>query len=414
MRIIRPVLLPCLSALALAVLPLSVPAQLVQGQYETEAPVGSWNTFPFLTAPSLGRGETSYAFASDSSCALANPALAARLPKLTLGLNGSLRRATIFRFGPVNTGVFTSRENLTIDLSALDWVGLSFRLGRWAVAFNAALIETYDRPSIAFDYYEEGRLLYSYKWNQTGLLRTFHLSLARELRPNLAVGLGLGLLSGSTGLTSEESYAYAGYVIRDDRDQDLSGFTMNAGILWEPLAGLRLALAVRAPFSAKAASESALSYTSVSAGAPIVIRGSSRDKSRLPATVGAGVCWSALPRLQWAVDLTFIDWMSYRFQYFGETKTRAFRNSWKLGTGVEYEPEIRLWGAALTLPFRAGIVYDSQPMRDPRSGVLGWTVGTGVAWNHLRLDLGASFGSENGSGRKLRTIRTALALGYRL
>jgi hypothetical protein len=53
-------------------------------------------------------------------------------------------------------------------------------------------------------------------------------------------------------------------------------------------------------------------------------------------------------------------------------------------------------------------------MRDPRSGVLGWTIGAGLAWNHLTLDLGASFGSENGSGRKLRTIRTALALGYRL
>ncbi len=409
-----PRLIPCLVALGLAALPVPGRAQLVMGQYEIEAPAGTWNTFPFLTAPSLGRGETGYAFASDPSCALGNPALLTRLAKLTLGLNGSRRQAAIFRFGPINTGVFTTQGNLTIDVSALDWGGLAFRFGRWAVALNAALVEVYDRPKVAFDYYEGSRFLYSFRWHQKGILRTVHLALAGELRPGLSIGLGVGLLSGTTELSSEEDYAYAGFVIHDDRHQDLSGFFINGGVSWEPLAGLRLGFALRAPFVVKSDSASTLNYTPVSGATSISIRASSRDKSRLPMAAGAGVSWTVLPQLRLAADLTFLNWTSYEFRYFDETKTRAFRNAWKLGAGAEYLSEIRVWGLNLTLPFRAGIVYDPQPMKDPRSGYLGWTVGTGLVWDHLSLDIGASFGTENGSGRKLRTNRAALALGYGL
>lgn len=407
-------LLPALLALGTTALVIPARAQLAMGQYETEAPSGSWNSFPFLTAPSLGRGETVYAFASLPSAALSNPALAARLPKLSLGLNGSLRRAEFFRFGPLNTGAFSSRDNLTVDLTALDWGGVSLKLGRWAVAFNAALLEDYDRPIVDFDYYEGGRLLYSYRWAQKGILRIFHLALARDLRSNLSIGLGVGLLSGTTELDAEENYIYAGYSLRDNRDRDLSGFFLNAGLVWDPWPALRLGLAVRAPFIEKAESTSDLSFASAGAGSSIIISDSTVDKSRLPAAVGAGACWTALPGLQLTLDLTFLNWASYQSVYFGETKTRPFRNVIKIGAGVEYAPEIELWGAIWKFPLRAGFVYDPQPMKNPRSGYRRWTIGVGAALKRVSIDIGASFGTEDGSGRSLRTARAAAALGISL
>ena len=402
--------------LGTAVLGTPARAQLVLGQYELEAPAGTWNSFPHLTTAALGRGGTVFAsaLAPAPGDALVNPAAAARAHGARIALDGSLRRTDFFRYGPLNTGVITSRENLATNTAALDGGGISLRLGRWGVALNAALLESYDRPGIDFDYREDGRLLYSYAWSQTGLLRAVHLALAREVRPCLTAGLGLGLLSGSTELRSVEDYVYAGYSIKDERDRALTGFFVNAGLVWDPVPGLSLGLAVRAPFDVKAKGTSALSFASDEAPEPIVIRGEARDKSRMPAVVGAGASWAALPRLRLALDLAFLNWASYRAQYFGETKTRDFRNVLRVGAGVEYEIEARLGTRRLILPVRTGFIYDPQPMKDPRSAYRLWTVGAGAALGRFAVDFGAALGSERGSGRDLKTLRASAALGVTL
>jgi hypothetical protein len=414
-RPLPPALVPGAAALALAlVLPAPVRAQLVVGQYEPEAPVGTWNSFPFSTAPSLAMGGTVYARAAGPASALANPASAARLAGLRIGLDASLGRAEFFRFGPVNTGVLTSRANLALDVSALDWGGISFKLGRWALALNAALDAYYDRPRVDFDYAEGGRTVYAYDWTQTGFLRTAHVALARELGSNLAVGLGVGILSGRWELASEENLIYAGYAIRDERERGLSGFFVNAGLQWTPFPALDLGLALRAPFTLKADSTSTLRFTPAGAGNAIVIRGAAADKVRQPAVLGAGASWALLPRLRLALDLTYLNWAAYEPVYFGEAKARDFRDVLRAGAGVEYEPEIRVWGKRLTLPVRAGFIYDPQPMKTPRSAYRAWTVGAGAALGRVSLDIGACLGSERGSGRNLKTARVSASLGVAL
>src|SRR4030042_4458826 len=87
-----------LLAVVLLTLPIASPAQLVIGQYEDEAPLRTWNSFGLATAASIGRGETMLAAADDCSAALAQPALLDTLPRLTLSLNGSYSRSTLFRF----------------------------------------------------------------------------------------------------------------------------------------------------------------------------------------------------------------------------------------------------------------------------------------------------------------------------
>lgn len=401
-------------ALGAAALPASARAQLVLGQYETEAPAGTWNSFPFLTAACLGRGGTVFATASGPGDALANPAAAARAAGIRFVLDGSLGRADFFRFGPVNTGVLTSRDNLAMNTTALDGGGVSLRIGRWGIALNAALLEVYDRPGIAYEYRDGGRLLYSHAWSQTGFLRTVHLSLAREIRPNLTAGLGVGSLSGTMDLRSEEDYVYAGYAIEDERDRDLSGFFLNAGLVWNPAPGLSLGLALRAPFDVKADATSVLSFVSSESPAPIVIRGAAEDKSRMPAVVGTGASWEALPGLRLALDLAFLNWSSYRAVYFGETQARDFRDVLRVGAGVEYGLEVRVRSKRLRLPVRTGFIYDPQPMKNPRSSYRLWTFGAGAALGRFAFDAGAAVGTERGSGRNLRTVRASFALGVAL
>ena len=82
----------------------SASAQLVVGQYEDEAPLGTWNSFGAPSAPSVGLGGTQFAWAWDVSASLANPALLLSLPQLAASLSGSYGTASMFRYALVNTG----------------------------------------------------------------------------------------------------------------------------------------------------------------------------------------------------------------------------------------------------------------------------------------------------------------------
>ena len=53
-------------------------------------------------------------------------------------------------------------------------------------------------------------------------------------------------------------------------------------------------------------------------------------------------------------------------------------------------------------------------MREPRSAYLGLSLGTGLEWKGLRLDLGVLAGREKGSGAGLTVRKVALGLSARL
>ena len=396
----------------LLLFPCQARPQLVIGQYEDEAPVRTWNTLGVELAPSLACGGARTAAAWDASAALVNPALLCGLPKLTVTVNGTRTSASMFRYSILNTGILSTRENLTESFYALDFGGLSFRTGDWAFAFSAALLESYGRPPLAFRANSQAGLMYSIETAQSGDLRNFNLSAARRLSRRLAAGLGFNMVSGRLKRTISENFVADGVTIDDRKSQDFKGFFMNAGLSFLLMERVSLAVAVRTPYPRRSDSRSLLEYRAPAAGTDIRISASSEDEYRQPWAAGAGASWHPSEGLKISADLWFFNWSSYSALYFGEEKERDFSDIFRFAAGLEYMSDYRLFGLAIRSPIRVGVSYDPQPMKAPRSAYATITFGTGIAFGRVRFDFAGAIGKESGSGHSLSARRGAVSLTY--
>jgi hypothetical protein len=400
--------------LSLIVLPVAAPAQLVIGQYEDEAPLRTWNSFGLATAASIGRGETMLAAADDSSAALANPALLVGLPRLTLSLNGSYGRSTLFRYSIVNTGVLASDKNLGIGLVALDFGGLSFRLRGWTFAITASLSEAYDRPQANVQSTYAGVPYASFLFSQAGFLRTINVAVARRIGGRLQAGIGLNFVRGELGREVADEYFDDAITISHRIDQSFSGFYLNGGLLARITERLDLALVFRTSYDRKSKSRSELRYQAPSAGTDILIEAASNDLYHQPWAAGLGARLALSQRLRVLGDLVYIHWSEYKVEYFGEREKRDFRPAFKATVGGEYTSPVRLFKKQAAVPLRFGIGYDRQPMRHPRSAYAILSFGTGVHFKTIVFDFGGQAGRESGSGRGLEVMRFCFSLGFRL
>jgi long-subunit fatty acid transport protein len=401
----------CLLLLTILIaLPVSSSAQLVIGQYEDEAPLRTWNTFGLATAASIGRGETTLALADDCSAALSNPALLADLPRLTLSLNGSYSRSTLFRYSIVNTGVLVSEKNLGIGLFALDFGGLSFRIKGWTFALMAVLSEIYDRPQAYAQSVYGGETYSAILFDQSGFLRTINVAVARRIGGHFQVGIGLNFARGELQRKVEDQYFENDITISHRINQSYSGFYINGGLLARVTDRLDLALAFRTPYDKKSTSQSELRYQASLAGTDIIIEAASDDLYHQPWAAGLGARYELSPRFRVLGDLTYFRWSGYRVEYFGEREKRDFGPAFKAGVGGEYNAPVRLFKKGATIPLRFGIGYDRQPMRSPGSAYAIFSFGTGVHWRTVGFDIGGQIGQESGSGRRLEVTRVCLSL----
>ncbi len=405
------------SLVALAVVlsfPPRSPAQLVLGQYEDEAPLRTWNIFGFQTASSLGRADTSFALASDSASALANPALLLSLPRFTVTLSGTASSTSLYKFSIVNTGVLSTQDNLSLGLYALDFAGISFQSKGWAIGLAVYLSEIYDRPRVNYDYYYRNVLAYTLDFHQTGLLRNFSLALARKVSGRIQAGVGLTFFSGEFSREIEEEWLTSGVTISDSKEQEFSGFYANAGVVIRVTEKLDLAVVGRTAHKKKAPAKSELVYDSSSTGTNIRIDGEATNTYKQPFVAGLGASYRFLPRLMAAADVAFFNWAGYRVDYFDEESGRDFKNTIKASLGAEYAAPVRLFKKEGAIPIRAGVGYDMQPMKEPRSSYTYFSAGAGFYWSIVQLDFGASFGREKGSGNSLTTRRMTLSLTLKL
>jgi len=408
----HPSLAGCLIPFLLLLFPCQARPQLVIGQYEDEAPVRTWNTLGVELAPSLACGGARTATAWDAAAALVNPALLCGLPKLTVTVGGSRTSASMFRYSILNTGVLSTRGNLTEGFTSLDFGGLSLRAGNWAFAFSAALLESYGRPSLDFRANSPAGPVYSIGTAQSGDLRNFNLSAARRLSRRLAAGLGINLVSGRLERTISENFIADGITIDDRKNQDFKGFFMNAGLSFLFSEHVSLAVAVRTPYARRSDSRSLLEYKVPTAGTDIRISASSEDEYRQPWAAGAGASWHPSEGLKISTDLWFFNWSSYSALYFGEEKERDFSDIFRFAAGLEYMSDYRLFGLAIRSPIRVGVSYDPQPMKAPRSAYATITFGTGIAFGRVRFDFAGAIGKESGSGHSLSARRGAVSLTY--
>ncbi|MDP2915321.1 MAG: outer membrane protein transport protein [Candidatus Aminicenantes bacterium] len=400
----------------LALFPAPASSQLILGQYQVEAPLRTWNTFPFSAAAALGRGGGAFTLASDASAATSNPALLTGLPKFQFHVNGSYHVTELFKYGPVNTGVLRTDGNIGLRLAELDFVGLAFRLDGWSFALNVSQAERFDRPEASYEEtYSNSSYKYLLRFTQTGWLRTFNFSVGRRIGPRLSVGIGLNYVSGRLAGEMLEQETPTGYTLLDKKSQDLDGFYVQGGLLFEISDAFKTAIVLRTPYSMRTKNNSTVRFTyTPSADTDIGLTTSSEDTARQPLILGFGLSCRVLPEWTLAVDATYVTWSKYALDYFGERQTREFRDIVRISAGAEYGTTARIFGVSVQVPLRIGFIYDPQPMKDPRSAYACFTFGNGVYWRRLRLDMGALLGRESGSGNRLAVKRFAVSLGFSL
>lgn len=400
--------------LLLTALPAPSSAQLVLGQYEDEAPLRSWNTFGLAAASSLGRGETQLAFAADCSAAMVNPALLLSLPKFSACLNASYSRSSLFRYSVVNTGVLDIGKNPMIGLFTLDFAGICLNLDGWAVGLTAALIECYDRPSVASRSFFQGLPYYEISFNQTGYLRNFGLAVARKFGSAVQAGVGLNLVQGELDREVVDRDFSDDITISHLVDQKFTGLYLNAGVLVRLSAQLDLACAVRSSYNKKGVSESRYRYQAPRGGTDILIDATADSLYRQPWATGVGVRYSLSEKFRLLGDVVYFLWSKYRAEFFSENVRRDFRDTFKAGVGGEYILVVRIFRRDAAIPLRLGVFYDQQPARNPGSAYTYFSFGTGIRWRSIVFDIGGVFGGESGSGHALKTMRFASSLGIHL
>ncbi len=393
-------------------LPRISPGQMILGQYEDEAPLGTWNLYGLASGASLALGGVSYTIVGDCSSSLSNPALLAHLPRFTLTLNSSYTSASLFRYAIINTGVVTTSQNVQLKIYALDFGGASVMVKGWAFSFSRALTEVYDRPSVEYNYYYQDALYYTLNFDQEGHLMTTHFSIARKIGDRISAGLGLNFIRGSITKNIREEYRLANITITDDKSYEFKGQYINGGI-WVGLSErLAVAAVFRAPFTKKAESESSYRYLSPGGNTDIRIDASAENSYEQPLVVGLGLSYRFSPKFRVASDFSFFNWSKYKVTYFEEDLTRDFKDIIKIGAGLEYLTTLKLFGAEFMVPIRAGLSYDPQPMNNPDSAYTYFSLGTGLHWGSSSFDVGASFGSESGSGDSLSVKRISISLSF--
>lgn len=393
---------------------LSIPAraQLTIGQYEDEAPFRTWNTFGTPTASAVGMGETQFALVADSSATVINPARLTALPKFSCSLNGSYASASFDKYAIVNTGVLLAEGNSAMRVYALDFAGATFSHKGWAVGISVGLFENYDRPSQSSDYEFQGEVLYSLEFEQSGHFRNYNLSLAREFGDWLSFGIGVNYVDGLMEKSVVENMYYSGVTISDYKKHDFTGFYVNGGVTADVDEKLTIAAVFRTPYTKQADSESELSFDSPLGNTEIRIDTVTKSKYKQPLVLGFGVDYRFSPQLRVASDVSYYFWSAYSAASFDEEIEREFKNIIKASGGLEYMASISLFRQKFQIPVRVGLSYDPQPIKEPNTHYMYYTLGVGLHWQQLRLDAGAMFGNENGSGRDLYGRRISIALSY--
>ena len=391
--------------------------QSTVGQYEDEAPLRTWNTFGFSTASSLAMGEMRFTLGSDCSVSHSNPALLSALPKFTLTLNSSLDRASLFKYSMVNTGVLYTDGNSSLGLLAFDFAGTSVRIKDWSFALSIALLENYVRPSVDLSAYtSQGDIARTFVFDQDGHLKNINFSVARRLFGSLSAGIGLNYAYGFLEKDYEDDWVISSYTISDRKHHEFESFYINGGLVLDLTPKIKVAAVFRTPFLKKADSESLYRYYSSSTDTEIRTEASERSEYKQPLVAGLGISYTFSSNLRAASELTFYDWSEYSIVYFGEEdeQERDFKDIIKVGAGLEYISSLNIFGQKADVPFRAGVSYDPQPMKAPRSAYLYFSLGTGIHWQKIFLDMGMLVGGESGSGNSLRAKKLTLSLSFRM
>jgi long-subunit fatty acid transport protein len=209
-----------------------------------------------------------------------------------------------------------------------------------------------------------------------------------------------------------ENMFYSGVTISDRKKHEFKGFYVNGGLTTDIGEKLTIAAVFRTPYNKKADSESKLRYDSPRGDTDIRIETAAENTYKLPLVLGLGVDYRFTPKFRVTSDVSYFHWSSYSVTYFDEIIRRELKNIVKVTGGLEYMGSFRLFKQDFQVPLRAGLIYDPQPVKEPNTHYMYYTIGLGLYWKGVRLDAGAMLGRENGSGRDLYGRKIVITLSY--
>ena len=367
------------------------------GQYEDEAPLGSWNLWGPYSSRSLGMGQVILALPYDSSAGLHNPAALPFVQDSHIVLNAVRNSASLYKYSLVNTGVLSTREPATAANFMVGYVGGTYLQGRWAFSLNYGELENYLRPSLEY----LGGV--SFRCRYQGSLDYLNLAVARRLSDMISLGVAISRVWGDRFWEVEYSF----YTERikslsiEKMNQTFSGHFATVGLLIKVNDKLNLAVAWRSPHKRRAKSTFYREFSNRLVFIPSRAE-SDADEYRIPSVIGLGAGYRVNSRLTMGMDVALFGWKKYEVIYFGEPTRRSFANRTKVNLGAEYLLPLQIGQQSITIPLRLGYYYDPQPPVSPETNYHNLTFGCGLKLWRLNFDLAFAYGLEKSSGHNLR------------
>lgn len=387
----------CIFILLITLSAANIYGQTNIGQYEDEAPLGSWNLWGPYSSRSLGMGQLSLALPYDSSAGFHNPAALPFVSGSHIVLNLVGNSASLYKYSLVNTGVISTRSPTAAAHFSVGYVGGAYLLGKWAFALNYGELENYLRPPVE---YFEGAIL---DCRYSGSLNYVNLAAARRLTEKIALGVAINRVWGER--FREIEYTFYTWSIRnllvERMSQTLSGYYFIAGLLISVNDKLNLAVAWRSPHKRRAKSTFYREFSNSFVFIPSRAE-SDTDKYEMPAVIGFGASYRVNTRLTLGMDIALFGWNKYEVIYFGEPTPRPFVSRTKVNLGAEYLLPLQIRQRRVILPLRLGYYYDPQPSLNPETNYHNLTLGGGLKLWRLNFDAAITYGFENSSGHGLR------------
>ena len=377
------------------------------GQYEDEAPLGSWNLWGPYSSRSLGMGQLSLALPYDSSAGFHNPAALPFVSGSHIVLNLVGNSASFYKYSLVNTGVISIRSPASAAYFSVGYLGGAYLQGRWAFSFNYGELENYLRPAV--EYFEGPGLQCRYR----GSLDYVNLAVARRLTERIALGVAINRVWGER-LREIEYYFYTESIMNlsvERTNQTLNGYYFIAGLLISVNDKLNLAVAWRSPHKRRAESTFYREFSNRFVFIPSRAE-SDTDEYEMPAVIGFGAGYRVSSRLILGMDIALFGWKKYEVIYFGEPTPRPFASRTKVNLGAEYLLPLRIGQRKVTLPLRLGYYYDPQPSLNPETNYHNLTLGGGFKLWRLNFDAAFTYGFENSSGHGLRRYMVNFSTMY--
>ena len=384
-------------------------SQCIIGQYEDEAPFRTWNILGVYDARSTGMGESLFGLIEEP---LGLSLQGNKFFFFSLGFVST--KAEFFKYSFINTSDIYFPKNLKASYIGVGFAYGLIRFKDWFFGLSFTQPETYFRPAVEVNYSYRGEIYRTIKANFEGYLNSLNFSIGRRISKLITIGIGIHYVYGEITRKIEDDYTYYEVITTDNRSQKINGYYFSLTTLINVGSKFKMIVNIRAPYTRYLDSESLLRYYSSRKQIEIKIEGSARDEIKIPLTVGGGILYEIKKDLLLSANIIFFNWSNYKISYFDEERKRDFKNTIKLGIGLEYLSYFKIKNYKFSLPLRAGYIFDQQPMRNPNSYYNYFTTGFGIYYKKYGIDFGIMIGRESGSGNSLRASKFICNLNFQL